>query len=87
MDLSTYLKAERGRAAKLSRDIGVASAWVWQMAAGVRPIPPIKAVDIERATAGMVKRQEMRPLDWHRIWPELQPAGQPQASQEQRAAA
>ena len=29
------------------------------------------AVDVERATAGAVRRWDLRPDDWHRIWPEL----------------
>jgi len=29
------------------------------------------AVDIERVSAGAVRRWDMRPDDWHRIWPEL----------------
>lgn len=31
-------------------------------------------VRIEQATAGAVTRQELRPDDWHEIWPELIPA-------------
>jgi DNA-binding transcriptional regulator YdaS (Cro superfamily) len=27
--------------------------------------------DIERVTHGEVRRWDLRPLDWHRIWPEL----------------
>lgn len=26
---------------------------------------------IEQATSGVVTRQQLRPTDWHRIWPEL----------------
>lgn len=29
------------------------------------------AVELERATAGNVRRWDLRPNDWHRIWPEL----------------
>ena len=29
------------------------------------------AVELERATAGAVRRWDLRPTDWHRIWPEL----------------
>ena len=29
------------------------------------------AVAIERATDGAVRRWDLRPDDWHRIWPEL----------------
>lgn len=35
---------------------------------------------IERATSGMVSRQDLRPNDWHQIWPEL--AERPSALQD-----
>lgn len=38
---------------------------------GVRPCNPELAVLIERESAGQVTRRELRPSDWHRIWPEL----------------
>lgn len=28
-------------------------------------------VNIERATSGAITRRDLRPDDWHRIWPEL----------------
>ena len=38
---------------------------------GVRPCNPELAVAIERESAGQVRRWDLRPADWHRIWPEL----------------
>lgn len=38
---------------------------------GYRPCSPELAAEIERASAGAVQRPDMRPADWHRIWPEL----------------
>lgn len=38
---------------------------------GGRPIPPKKCVLIERITGGKVSRRDLRPDDWHDIWPEL----------------
>lgn len=38
---------------------------------GYRPCSPELAADIERASAGSVIRQTLRPADWQRIWPEL----------------
>jgi DNA-binding transcriptional regulator YdaS (Cro superfamily) len=32
---------------------------------------PENCVVIERATGGVVTRQDLRPADWERIWPEL----------------
>lgn len=34
-------------------------------------IDPLHCVAIERRTDGRVKRQDLRPNDWHLIWPEL----------------
>jgi len=43
------------------------------------------AVDIERATGGAVRRWQLRPEDWHRIWPELVGAeGAPPVPADQR---
>lgn len=38
---------------------------------GLRVANPELCVSIERASNGAVTRQELRPEDWHRIWPEL----------------
>lgn len=82
MDLKSYLAEERGRTVRLAKAIGVASAMVSQMALRVRPVSPVAAVDIERATGGQVTRRELRPTDWHRIWPELVTDEHPAPSQE-----
>lgn len=37
-------------------------------------ISPESASAIERATKGAVRRQDLRPQDWHLIWPELRAA-------------
>jgi DNA-binding transcriptional regulator YdaS (Cro superfamily) len=39
------------------------------------PISPERCVDIERETDREVTRQDLRPDDWARIWPELHAAG------------
>lgn len=38
---------------------------------GGRPVPVERCVAIERATDGRVTRKDLRPDDWHLIWPEL----------------
>lgn len=53
---------------------------VSQWAAGVKPVPADRCADIERATAGAVTRRDLRPEDWHRIWPELITAEHPAAA-------
>lgn len=48
-------------------------------------LSPALCVLIERATAGDVRRWDLRPDDWHLIWPEL--IGQPGAPAVQAKAA
>jgi DNA-binding transcriptional regulator YdaS (Cro superfamily) len=38
---------------------------------GLRPAAPELCVLIEKITNGAVTRRDLRPDDWHRIWPEL----------------
>ena len=73
MDLTTYLSTVCS-AADLARSIDVAPALISQWRHGVRPIPPERCVRIENATNGVVSRRDLRPDDWHLIWPELKDA-------------
>lgn len=77
MNLADYLNAERGRARDLALVLPAQQALVSQWAKGSRPVPPDRCVDIERATSGAVTRRDLRPEDWHRIWPELVTADHP----------
>jgi len=65
----------KGKSA-LARAVGVSPPTVQQWASSVRPVPPKHCVSIESLTDRKVKRQHLRPLDWHLIWPELIPADQ-----------
>lgn len=60
-----------GSASALARllDVSVQSVCFWRD--GKRSVPLSKCTDIERVTNGAVTRQQLRPDDWHRIWPEL----------------
>jgi DNA-binding transcriptional regulator YdaS (Cro superfamily) len=70
MDIKTYL-SERGSTAALARKLGVSDAYLWQLVNGNRSISPERATQIELATAREVRRWDLRPADWHLIWPEL----------------
>lgn len=70
MKLKDYV-AERGVTASLARQIGAQPQLMWQWASGARPVPIERCVPIERATDGAVSRIDLRPDDWHEIWPEL----------------
>ena len=71
MKLSTYLGAERGRIAAVARAVGLAPAYLSQIVNGTRPVPAEHCAALERATGGAVRRWDLRPGDWDRIWPEL----------------
>jgi DNA-binding transcriptional regulator YdaS (Cro superfamily) len=71
MDLTEYLAEERGRCARIARQLRIAPAWLSQMASGARPVPPDIAPQLEIECGLAVRRWDLRPGDWHRIWPEL----------------
>jgi len=60
-----------GGTSALARILGRSSSEVSQWISGNRPIPITYAAAIERATNGLVTRRDLRPQDWHLIWPEL----------------
>lgn len=60
-----------GSQALLAQLINVKQPTVSEWMRGERPVPIERCVDIERATSGAVTRRDLRPDDWHRIWPEL----------------
>ena len=68
--LKSYLSGvETGVA--LAAKLGVPPALVSQWRTGARPVPIDRCPAIERATNGAVTRRDLRPDDWHLIWPEL----------------
>ena len=70
MDLRAYIVNREARR-ELSAALEVPDAYLWQMATNRRPVSPERCVDVERLTSGAVTRMDLRPDDWHRIWPEL----------------
>lgn len=62
---------DAGGLSALAGLLGISPATVAQWRNGSRPVPVILCVDIERVTNGAVTRQQLRPDDWIRIWPEL----------------
>ncbi len=73
MKNSHLIKASEilGSQALLAKAIGVTQPTLNQWISGDRPVPIERCVLIEQATNGQVTRKDLRPDDWHRIWPEL----------------
>ena len=63
-----------GSQSALAALLGVRQPTVSEWLRGERPVPIERCVDIERVTDGAVTRRDLRPDDWHRIWPELDQA-------------
>ena len=71
MNLKTFISAERGRATKLARHLGVSTSYLSQMASQNSPISPERSLAIELFSEGLVPRRETLPERWQNIWPEL----------------
>jgi len=75
MKLSEYLSGSNALTiSQLRRSIGAksdAQIRQWQHGYSGRIPSPIYCAAIERATNGQVTRRDLRPQDWHLIWPEL----------------
>lgn len=70
MKLNDYF-VRHGQKSALARVIGVPAILVTQWSLGQRPVPIARCKAIEDATDGAVTRRDLRPDDWHEIWPEL----------------
>lgn len=62
---------EAGGPAKVAELLGVSVQAVCFWRDGKRQLPTDHCAVLEHACAGRVTRRDLRPLDWHRIWPEL----------------
>lgn len=51
--------------------LGVTKGAVSQWKSEGREVPVVHCVVIEQKTDGFVTRKQLRPDDWHLIWPEL----------------
>lgn len=60
-----------GGQSRLAAALGVTPPAIAEWRKGTRPVPLERCVQIERATSGAVRRWDLRPDDWHLIWPEL----------------
>ena len=72
MTLNEYLNEGFKTASDLARDLKIAPSMIYQYRTGIRSVPVRRCLQLERATEGLVTRKDLRPNDWHLIWPELQ---------------
>ena len=74
MDLKTYTnQLLRGGVAQFAEKLGTSSVYLSQLSArqdGREPSPEL-CVRIEAESGRAVRRWDLRPTDWHLIWPEL----------------
>lgn len=70
MKLSEYVVGTRGRVGALAAALGVSGSLVTQWCAG-KPVSAERCSEIERLTERAVMRWDLRPHDWHLVWPEL----------------
>lgn len=71
MDLKNYLIESDTKKAEFARAINVSAALLHQWIESIRPVAIQHCPAIEKQTGGKVTRKELRPDDWHKIWPEL----------------
>lgn len=72
MKLSEYLKPlDAAARAEMAAESGTTWLHLRNIAFSGKACGIQLAVDIERISAGAVRRWDLRPDDWHRIWPEL----------------
>jgi DNA-binding transcriptional regulator YdaS (Cro superfamily) len=57
---------------RLAEKVGTEPAMLYQAITGRgSPFSPARCVEIEAASDKELRRWDLRPKDWHRIWPEL----------------
>ena len=65
MKLREYMSLDGVQPTKLAQELGVAPAYLYQMATGIRRISAERAIEVEKVTGGLVTCEELRPdVDW-----------------------
>ena len=79
--LLKYLNAlPRPAQAVFAQSCGTSVGYLRKAASSNQLLNIITCVAIEHETFGEVTRKDLRPADWHKIWPELNRAGGRRAS-------
>ena len=62
MTLIEYFKTDiRGSKAEMAEFLGITPTWISLLISGRRKASPVLALALEKATGGLVTRQELRP--------------------------
>ena len=62
MTLTEYFKTDiRGSKAEMAEFLGITPTWISLLISGRRKSSPVLALALEKATGGLVTRQELRP--------------------------
>lgn len=62
MNLTEYFKSDvRGAKVEMAEHLHITPTWLSLIISGKRKASPVLSLAIEKATAGMVTRQELRP--------------------------
>ena len=64
-------KLSPSKRAELAELAGISPQYLYQCLSGRRCMGSLLAARVEHVTNGAVTRKELRPNDWHLIWPEL----------------
>ena len=75
MNLRQYMDAQHPplKQAQIANVVGVTAGRVGHWYRGEDMPPPAVCVALEKFSKGQITRQELRPVDWGAIWPELKP--------------
>jgi hypothetical protein len=68
--LVKYIAEHERSKSTLSRAIGVTMPFLGAILKGWRQCPPAKCNALVAATMGAVTKQELRPNDWQKYWPD-----------------
>ncbi len=71
MKLIDYIRCPENSASAFAARVGIAPAFLYQIAHGKRKASAALARAMEAAADGAVTRRDLRPDDWGDIWPEL----------------
>ena len=74
MNIAEYIQSSGITVAQLAREIGLKNDMQlrqWMHGYANRKPGPRYCVALEQATSGKITRQDLRPHDYHLIWPEL----------------